>query len=200
MKKVICTKCKKFVDYSIEYKQEKTTIKEKEITYFKAEAHCKECGAIVWVEEIEEQNILAPIDQYCVYQNLITREQIINLLEKYDIGKRPLSILLGWSEVTITRFLDGQIPSKVYSDKLLSLFNLNEFLSLLNANKHLITSIAYKKTYQKILKDSLNSFIGLFGAVDDGYDVTGKYVNVKYDSNFNRGKGGVQCHKLLCNC
>ena len=79
------------------------------------------------------------------------------------------------------------------------MFNLNEFLSLLNANKHLITSIAYKKIYQKILKDSLNSLIGLFGTVD-GYDVTRKYANVKYDSNFNRGKGGVQCHKLLCNC
>lgn len=64
MEKVICTKCKKFVDYNIEYKQEKTIIKEKEITYFKAEAHCKGCGAIVWVEEIEEQNILAPIDRF----------------------------------------------------------------------------------------------------------------------------------------
>lgn len=68
MKKVICTKCKKFVDYSIEHKQEKTIIKEKEIAYLKAEAHCKEYGAIVWVEEIEEQNILASIDQYDVDQ------------------------------------------------------------------------------------------------------------------------------------
>lgn len=63
MGKVICTKCKKFVDYSIEYKQEKTTIKEKEVTYLKAEAHCKECGAIVWVEEVEKQNILAYTNQ-----------------------------------------------------------------------------------------------------------------------------------------
>nr|DAE47494.1 MAG TPA: HTH-type transcriptional regulator [Caudoviricetes sp.] len=57
MGKVICTKCKKFVDYSIEYKQEKTTIKGKEIAYLRAEAHCKECGAIIWAEEIEERNI-----------------------------------------------------------------------------------------------------------------------------------------------
>lgn len=68
MEKVICTKCKKFVDYNIEYKLEKTTIKEKETTYFKAVAHCKECGAIVWVEEIEEQNIFASINQYYVNQ------------------------------------------------------------------------------------------------------------------------------------
>lgn len=68
MEKVICAKCKKFVNYNIEYKQEKTIIKEKEITYLKAEAHCKECGAIVWVEEIEEQNILALTNQYYVDQ------------------------------------------------------------------------------------------------------------------------------------
>lgn len=29
MEKVICTKCKKFVDYSIEYKQEKQPLKKK---------------------------------------------------------------------------------------------------------------------------------------------------------------------------
>lgn len=199
MKKIICTECRKFVDYKIELKEEIVLVKDKEIRYNKKEAYCKECGALVWVEELEEENILAPIDQYCKEQNLITREQIIKLLEKYNIGKRPLSLLLGWSEVTITRFLDGQIPSKVYSDKLLSLFDLNEFLTLLYANKELITDVAYKKVYEKILEDRLNNFIDFLGCNESCY-TSRNYVNVEYESNFNKKKGGVVCRKQLCNC
>lgn len=199
MKKIICTECRKFVDYKIEFKEEKVLVKGKEIKYNKVEAYCKECGALVWVEELEEQNILAPIDQYCREENLITREQIVKLLEKYNIGKRPLSLLLGWSEVTITRFLDGQIPSKVYSDRLLSLFDLNEFLSLLYANKEVITDVAYKKVYEKILSDRLNNFIDFLGYSETCYTPT-RYLDVEYESNFNRQKGGIKCQKQLCNC
>ena len=37
-------------------------------------------------------------------------------LKIYKIGKAPLSLALGFGEVTITRYLSGQIPSKEYSD------------------------------------------------------------------------------------
>lgn len=42
---------------------------------------------------------------------------------KYNTGKRPLSLLLGWGAVTITRYLDGDIPTKSYSDKLKLILN-----------------------------------------------------------------------------
>lgn len=32
----------------------------------------------------------------------------------YKIGKAPLSLALGFGEVTITRYLSGQIPLKEY--------------------------------------------------------------------------------------
>ena len=34
----------------------------------------------------------------------------------YKIGKAPLSLALGFGEVTIPRYLEGQVPSKEYSD------------------------------------------------------------------------------------
>jgi hypothetical protein len=36
---------------------------------------------------------------------LITVPIIENILDKYDIGKRPLSLLMGWGEGTLTRYL-----------------------------------------------------------------------------------------------
>ena len=94
MKKTICVQCREYVEYEIEEVEQRTVIKKEEIIYKEKVAYCKECKEEVWVEELEEQNILAPIDQYCREENLITREQIVKLLEKYNIGKRPLSLLL----------------------------------------------------------------------------------------------------------
>ncbi len=34
----------------------------------------------------------------------------------YKIGKAPLSLALGFGEVTIPRYLEGQVPSEEYSD------------------------------------------------------------------------------------
>ena len=34
----------------------------------------------------------------------------------YKIGKAPLSMALGFGEITIPRYLEGQVPSKEYSD------------------------------------------------------------------------------------
>ena len=41
-----------------------------------------------------------------------------------DIEKRPLSKLLGVGELTITRYLDGQLPSVKYSNILFFIFNM----------------------------------------------------------------------------
>ena len=37
-------------------------------------------------------------------------------MSKYNIGKRPLSLLLDWGELTITRYLKGMPPKKEYLD------------------------------------------------------------------------------------
>ena len=58
-----------------------------------------------------------------VRDRIITIEEILEILEKYNIGKKPLSLVLGWGEVTIIRYLDGSIPDKLHSDVLFSIKN-----------------------------------------------------------------------------
>lgn len=83
--------------------------------------------------------------------NLITVKQIKELLYIYNIGKRPLSLLLDFGEVTITRYLDGQTPNKRYSDKLFSLLNSpDEMKRALESGKNKISSIAYEKCFTAI--------------------------------------------------
>ena len=85
-------------------------------------------------------------------QKIVTKEQIENILVSYGIGKKPLSMLLGWGETTICRYLDGDTPSEKYSNILLNLLNNpNDYLALLDSNKNNITKIAYTKSRNKTL-------------------------------------------------
>ena len=84
-------------------------------------------------------------------KRIITKEEIEEILEKYQIGKKPLSLVLGWGENTIIRYLDGQIPDSFHSDILLKIKeDYHEFLRYLEKNKELITPLAYKKAISKI--------------------------------------------------
>ena len=70
---------------------------------------------------------------------VITKKEIEEILIKYNIGKKPLSLVLGWGEVTIIRYLDGNIPDKLHSNVLFSIKNNpNLLLEYLEKNKKLI--------------------------------------------------------------
>lgn len=151
MKNVICVSCRKHVEYELKYVKTKTFVKGEEVVYTQIVAHCKECGTEVWAEEVDDFNSIAPIVAYCEMVGLITPTQIQEGLKKYNIGSRPLSKLLGWSEVTITRYLNGKIPTKEYSDKLMEIFNNPEYFEkILLKNKGKIKPIAYKKALESL--------------------------------------------------
>ena len=67
----------------------------------------------------------------------------------YKIGKAPLSLALGFGEVTITRYLSGQIPSKEYSDIIRMALSSQAFMQKrLNENKdklHELANFLYEK-------------------------------------------------------
>lgn len=54
---------------------------------------------------------------------MITYDQIEELPRKYAIGKRPLSRVLGWGELTYTRLLEGSIPTPQHEQELLTALN-----------------------------------------------------------------------------
>jgi hypothetical protein len=49
---------------------------------------------------------------------IITADEIKLILDRYRIGKKPLAKLLGWGETTIIRYMEGDIPTNEYSNKL----------------------------------------------------------------------------------
>lgn len=91
---------------------------------------------------------------------VITSEEIRQILEKYRIGKKPLAKLLGWGETTIIRYMEGDIPTTEYSNKLRALLDNPEFYyDLLIKRKDCLTNVAYKKSKKAVLSKIMASKI-----------------------------------------
>jgi hypothetical protein len=88
--------------------------------------------------------------------NIITNEEINHFVELFNIGKRPLSLALGWGEATLTRYLNGDIPTKQYSQIMRSILKDPLIMeSYLESNKDKISEIAYancRKTIEGLKK------------------------------------------------
>ena len=153
MNKGFCEKCNNLVEYKISEIDDIIEIKGKEYKYKRLLGHCKNCGEEISANEINDEN-LERIDRvYRNEENIITTEEINNILSKYKIGKKPLSKLLGWGEITLIRYLNGDVPSKVYSDQLYNILNNEEYMSkLIEENKELITERAYNNVKEAIKK------------------------------------------------
>ncbi|PEV91942.1 hypothetical protein CN442_08895 [Bacillus thuringiensis] len=148
-----CEFCRDMVNYSVKDVSKIRGIRGKEYRYIGKEAFCKECESNIFVSEIRDYNLEQLDHVYRQQEQLVTISQINEVLEKYKIGKRPLSLLLGWGEVTLTRYINGDIPTKQYSDILKRLGSEPSFmLDTLEKNKDLITQKAYKVSKEAIAK------------------------------------------------
>lgn len=151
-KKVFCEECRNDVDYVVADAQMKGSIRGKKYSYVGKEAYCAECGSHIYVAEISDTNLRALYDVYRQANGIIALATIREIPMKYAIGKRPLSLLLGWGEQTFSRYYDGDMPTKQYSDILVRIYNEPLFYSeLLESNKgQLKSSLAYEKSRRAV--------------------------------------------------
>ncbi|EES91584.1 MULTISPECIES: type II toxin-antitoxin system antitoxin SocA domain-containing protein [Clostridium] len=152
-----CEKCHDMIEYSIKEVDKNKSIKSKNIKYKGKEAYCNECGEMIFVSDIRDYNLKMLDEAYRNEEKLILVSEIEDILNKYDIGKRPLSLLLGWGEGTLTRYLNGDIPTKQYSDILKRILeNPLYMIEMLEQHKDRISERAYnlcKLSIEKIEKD-----------------------------------------------
>ncbi|MBP5406079.1 DUF4065 domain-containing protein [bacterium] len=149
--KVFCEECRKDVDYVVNQVSMIGKIKEKEYAYMGMEVKCADCGSFIFVPEVNDMNLKALYDVYREKNGIVPLETILAIPEKYDIGKRPLSLMLGWGEQTFTRYCDGDMPTKQYSDILIRIYSDPAyFLELLNAGREKLTSRSYEKSKKAV--------------------------------------------------
>lgn len=147
VKKTFCEECRKDVSYHVASSPMKESLRGEEYDYVGTKATCAECGSEVYVATLADENLRLLRDAFRQKNGLISVEGIIETLDKYDIGKRPLSLLLGWGEMTVTRYCNGDMPTKQYSDVLQRINeDVSYYSSLLEQNKAKLTQVAYEKS------------------------------------------------------
>lgn len=155
MKEIIkyCENCHKDVRAIIASEEVKHTIANSQVIIQCDIPRCLECGEELNDNELFEKNSKLARDKYIEQYNILSIQEIKDIINKYDIGATILSKVLGWGDVTITRYLNGKLPSKTYSDKLREInANPQLLLSLLEENKSQIKLVAYNKCKNKINK------------------------------------------------
>ena len=148
-RKDFCTECRRETSYTLKKIKINHTIREKEYTFEITAAFCNDCGCEMGIPSLIDYNMKEIDDQYRKAEGIITVEDIERLLKLYNIGKAPLSMALGFGEVTITRYLAGQVPSKEYSDIMMhALASASYMKELLDQNREKIGETAYKKAHK----------------------------------------------------
>lgn len=172
-RKTFCENCRIETDYAISKCEMTGTIRGVEYSYTGTEARCKECGELVYVPEVNDDNLKALYDVYREANNIASLETVQTIPVKYKIGKRPLSLLLGWGEHTMSRYLEGDVPTRQYSDTLKRIAeDPKYYLQLLEANKDKIQS---ESAYQKS-KKAAEDIIGLLKSGERKIDICIAYI------------------------
>lgn len=178
MKKVKCVEC----GYEVKYKvvKENYVYEEDgmEIEYEGKKAICSKCKSELLIDEIEDYNQEQFEKAYKKMNEIITIEEINEILEKYNIGKRALSIVLGFGEITITRYLDGYIPTPKNSKYLKKILKSpEEYYAMLMKNGKNISPLSFKKSKERCeeildIDSNDNTIIDISNYIVNKYDET----------------------------
>lgn len=143
-----CTNCNKKVNYEIKHEIIKQ-YKGIEINIEQTLPYCLDCGNDIFIEEIEDENILKVYSKYKELAGFVTSKEIAEFRQRYNISQRELSNILGFGKMTINRYENGSLQSQAHNDILRNSINNDTFFkekAELALSKKNIT----KKTYDKI--------------------------------------------------
>ncbi len=141
-----CIECRKETEYLLRKKDIVKNIRDKEYTFSITVAVCAECGEEMSIPGLIDKNVQEIDGQYRAAEGLVLIDDIEKLMKIYKLGKAPLSLALGFGEVTIPRYLEGQMPSKEYSDVVKAALTSPAYMERkLIENREKLTDTAYKK-------------------------------------------------------
>ena len=128
-----CIKCRKETEYVLQKKKIVKNIRDKEYTFEITVAVCTECGEEMSIPDLIDKNVQEIDEQYRAMEGIVSIDDIKKIMEIYKIGKEQLSLKLGFEEVTIPRYLEGQVPSKEYSDIIKAALSYPAYIESLHA-------------------------------------------------------------------
>lgn len=151
--KAYCEHCDNLVPYrQTEALDERVIVRDIEVVTSQKHAYCEICGCEVAPHTVIDYNVIHAHDAYRKAIGSVTATEIRALLEKYNIGAQPLSILLGWGENTIERQMKHSVPDCAHAAILRDLMNPLSMKLLLYKNGGAIADCAREKALRAVDK------------------------------------------------
>lgn len=145
-KEDFCVFCREVKPYSVVKKNIRKRIRDKDYSFVITTYVCDCCHHEMGVPGVFDLNSREIDEQYRKAESIVSIEDIRDLMEIFNIGKTPLSLALGFGEITITRYLEGQVPSKEYSDVIRRALCSPSFMKeMLLKNREKIADSAFTK-------------------------------------------------------
>lgn len=146
-----CPVCRKDVEFTSKDRIAVTNLKGTDYSYPVKDAVCNVCGAIATYAPFQKEAAASFDDAVRAAEGIVDLETIRDMPKRYRIGKRPLSQLLGWGEITYSRFVEGAVPSRDYSDTIKKYYDDPvAFLQLLKARRDRLTDSAFRKSSEAL--------------------------------------------------
>lgn len=163
--KQYCVECDKFVD-AIEKTYELTLpVKGEDITITATSPFCEECGTVILVDTIEENNIQLAYDVYREKHGLLKPDEIKGIRAHFHLSQHDFSVILGLGAHTLSRLERGDIISCALNTQIKSIQTKNDLIKLYEINKINLTDSECKRIEKAI------------GASDDAFDSFNKTVD-----------------------
>ncbi len=163
-----CHVCNSMVEVEVKKIEEKHKVKGEEFKQMDIVVFCKICGEKIFSEKYDDDNIERAYNQYRKKHGLMLPSEIKELREKYRISQKTMAQVLGWGEVTITRYENGMIQDRAHNvilalikdetnfiktvrNSMLSDKQKDNIISKLSCNNNIVEDLTY-------VKENLNDF------------------------------------------
>lgn len=119
--------------------------------------YCEKCGSPIYDKEIEKK-IREKANKIIREQtSIISKEEILELVDYYSVSQKYLSKVLGWGEVTLPRYIKGSYsPNMENSNRLKSIKNPYVLLNILEENVDESENPQREKLFRNINQQIVN--------------------------------------------
>ncbi|MBA1335954.1 MAG: hypothetical protein HPY66_1773 [Firmicutes bacterium] len=129
-----------------------------------------------------DENLLKARDAYRQKKGLLTSSEIANIRSYYGLTQSDFSALLGWGDVTVTRYESKTIQDETY-DNIMRMVYENPLFALECIDKHKDRFTSDK--YTKIRKNIANKVEEVGNLYLKKQEINSLYVNFEEESEFN---------------
>lgn len=148
--KGICPVCEAEREIERGLNTETFTIKNESIEIEANVDYCSMCGEYFADIETEERNFQTAYRLYREKHGLLQPEEIKSIREKYGLGQRAFSRLLGWGEITIHRYEAGGLQDETHNNELVLINDPENFSILFEKNKKRLSPRVLNRIHERL--------------------------------------------------